>query len=131
MPANIAAALREIGQKIDGPRTAALYTPLQSTEPYAGEAVVRDLHYGPHERHVLDVFTTNAADGSAAARPLVVFIHGGGFTRGAKHAPGSPFYDNIGVWAVRFGLVGVFFFFCFVLVFLWSVGIEDLTLQTK
>src|SRR5690349_16744669 len=56
MPADIAAALREIGPKIDGPRTAALYAPLQPVEPYSGVTVTRDLHYGPHERHVLDVF---------------------------------------------------------------------------
>lgn len=130
MPANIAAALREIGPKIDGPRTAALYTPLQPTEPYAGVTIVRDLHYGPHERHVLDVFMPGAADGSSAARPVVVFIHGGGFTRGAKHSPGSPFFDNIGVWAVRHGLVGVTINYRLAPEFQWPAGIEDLTLLT-
>jgi triacylglycerol lipase len=35
-------------------------------------------------------------------------VHGGGFTAGArKLSPESPFYDNVGVWAVRHGLVGV------------------------
>jgi acetyl esterase/lipase len=130
MPADIAAALREIGQKIDGPKTAALYTPLQPTEPYAGVTVARDLHYGPHERHVLDVFTTDDGGGSRAARPIVVFIHGGGFTRGAKHSPGSPFFDNIGVWAVRHGLVGVTINYRLAPEFQWPAGIEDLTLLT-
>jgi triacylglycerol lipase len=126
MPADIAAALREIGPKIDGPRTAALYAPLLPTEPYAGVNVVRDLHYGPHERHVLDLFTDAAAGSSL--RPIVVFIHGGGFTRGSKHSPGSPFYDNIGVWAARHGLVGVTINYRLAPQFQWPAGIEDLTL---
>lgn len=39
-----------------------------------------DVAYGPHERHGLD-FWRAPGDGS---RPLVVFIHGGGFTGGDK-----------------------------------------------
>ena len=131
MPPAIAAALREIGPKIDGPRTAALYTPLLGSEPYAGVNVVRDIHYGPHERHVADVFTSSGTAAAAThGRPILVFIHGGGFTRGAKHTPGSPFYDNIGVWAVRHGLVGVTINYRLAPEFQWPAGIEDLTLLT-
>ena len=43
----------------------------------------------------------------AAARPVFMFVHGGGFVRGNKRAPGSPFYDNIMLWATRNGMVGV------------------------
>jgi acetyl esterase/lipase len=129
MPPPIAAALREIGPKIDGPRTAALYAPLQPSEPYQGVTVVRDLHYGPHERHVVDVFTASGTAGNPAAlRPVVVFIHGGGFSRGAKHSPGSPFFDNVGVWAVRHGLVGVTINYRLAPEFQWPSGVEDLTL---
>jgi acetyl esterase/lipase len=132
MPPAIAAALQEIGQKIDGPRTAQLYSPLMASEPYAGVTVVRDVHYGPHERHVLDVFTSSAAPAAGvAARPVVVFLHGGGFTRGSKHSPGSPFFDNIGVWAVRHGLVGITINYRLAPEFKWPSGIEDLTLLTS
>jgi len=142
MPAAIAAALREIGPKIDGPRTASLYTPLLASEPYAGIKLARDVHYGPHERHVADVFTSSGgvgageatihgASAAASGRPVVVFIHGGGFTRGSKHTPGSPFYDNIGVWAVRHGLVGVTINYRLAPQFQWPAGIEDLTLLTS
>jgi triacylglycerol lipase len=127
MTASIAAALREIGPKIDGARTAALYTPLQPTEPYSNVTVTRDVHYGPHERHVLDIFTGGAASGE---RSVVVFIHGGGFTRGAKHTAGSPFYDNVGVWAARHGLVGVTINYRLAPEFQWPSGVEDLTLLT-
>jgi triacylglycerol lipase len=128
IPAGIAAALREIGPKIDGPRTAALYAPLQPAEPYSGVSVTRDVHYGPHERQVLDVFTS--ASGSSGAAPVVVFIYGGGFTRGAKHSPGSPFYDNVGVWAASHGLLGITINYRLAPEFHWPSGIEDLTLLT-
>jgi acetyl esterase/lipase len=144
MPAGIAAALREIGPKVDGPKTAALYEPLQAKEPYQGVAVARDVHYGPHERHVLDVFTATAGAagnaterparespaGAATTRPVIVFIHGGGFTRGSKHSPGSPFFDNVGLWAVRHGLVGITINYRLAPEFQWPAGIEDLTLLT-
>jgi acetyl esterase/lipase len=131
MPPAIAAALREIGPKVDGPRTAALYTPLLPSEPYAGVNVVRDVHYGPHERHVADVFSSSTTTQGATGRPVVVFIHGGGFTRGSKHTPGSPFFDNIGVWAVRHGLVGVTINYRLAPEFQWPAGVEDLTLLTR
>ncbi len=190
MPPRIAAALREIGPKIEGARTTELYTPLQPKEPYHAVALFRDVHYGPHERHVMDIFAapgqgpapaasvasasagpategpgagggaaasatagpgTTAAvgpvapagaaaargpvagggpagPGQRAARPVLVFIHGGGFSRGAKHAPGSPFYDNVGLWAADHGLLGVTINYRLAPQFQWPSGIEDLTL---
>lgn len=125
IPPAIATALREIGPKIDGPRTASLYAPLQPTEPYSGATVARDIHYGPHERQVLDIFTASTP---GEARPVVVFVHGGGFTRGAKHTPGSPFYDNVGLWAVRHDLVGITINYRLAPQFQWPAGVEDLTL---
>jgi acetyl esterase/lipase len=124
MPASIAAALREIGPRIDGPRTAALYAPLFPKEPYANVSLARDIHYGPHERNVLDVFT---APEKGRGKPVVVFVHGGGFTRGAKHTPGSPFYDNIGLWAAAHGLVGVTMNYRLAPQFQYPSGIEDVT----
>jgi triacylglycerol lipase len=124
MPAGIAAALRDIGPKVDGPKTAPLYAPLQPKEPYGGITLVRDIAYGPHERQVLDVFRSSGG----AGRPVVVFIYGGGFTRGAKHTPGSPFYDNVGLWAANHGLTGVTINYRLAPQFQWPAGIEDLTL---
>jgi hypothetical protein len=39
-----------------------------------------NVHYGPHERNVLDLWLAK----SASPTPLVVFIHGGGFVGGDK-----------------------------------------------
>jgi triacylglycerol lipase len=106
VPPQIEARLREIGRVVAPPPTAALYAPLQQREPYAGVRVLRDQRFGPDaQRHLLDVFTPEAAAG--ARRPVLVFVHGGGFTAGARRTGDSPFYDNIMLWAVKNGMVGV------------------------
>ena len=85
---------------------AALYAPLQEKEPYGGVRVSRDESYGPASQNLADVFAPQ--DLSGRPRPVLIFVHGGGFTAGArKLSPESPFYDNVGVWAARHGLVGV------------------------
>ena len=66
--------------------------------------VARDIKYGTAERNRLDVFTPERAGG---ARPVLIYVHGGGFMRGDKTAANSPFYDNVALWAVRNGLIGV------------------------
>jgi triacylglycerol lipase len=38
---------------------------------------------------------------------VLIYIHGGGFTRGDKAPPGSPFYANLGYWFGRHGVVTV------------------------
>lgn len=104
MSPDLAAKIAAIGRVIDPPATAALYAPLHDAEPYAGIRVSRDIAYGADARQRLDVFQAEDATG---ARPVLIFVHGGGFTGGNKHTPGSPFYDNIPLWAARHGLVGV------------------------
>ncbi len=123
MPPEIATELRSIGARIETQRTAELYAPLHPKEPYPWLAVTRDLKYGPHERNALDVFTTQDA---SAGKPVVVFVHGGGFARGAKRTEGSPFYDNIGLWAVGAELVGVTLNYRLAPESVWPSGIEDL-----
>lgn len=119
----IVAALHEIGPKIDGKRTGELYAPLQPKEPYQNVTLTRDVSYGPHERHVLDIFTARE---KGSGKPVVVFIHGGGFAMGSKHAPGSPFYDNVGLWAASHGLVGVTINYRLAPQFQYPSGVEDL-----
>ena len=70
VPPAIEARLREMGNIVDVPRTAALYAPLASKEPYAGVKVTRDAAYGPDSRHRLDVFEP---DTQGASRPVLVF----------------------------------------------------------
>jgi triacylglycerol lipase len=125
MPADVALAIRDIGPKIDGRRTGELYTPLQPKEPYQNVTVTRDVSYGPHERHVLDIFVS--PEKAQARKPVVVFIHGGGFAAGSKRGPNSPFYDNVGLWAVAHDLVGVTINYRLAPAFSYPSGVEDLT----
>jgi acetyl esterase/lipase len=124
MPQDIAAELRSIGARIETQRTAELYAPLHPKEPYAWLTVTRDLKYGPHERNALDVFTPAVA---GTGNPVVVFVHGGGFARGAKRTEGNPFYDNIGLWAVGADMVGVTLNYRLAPESIGPSGIEDLT----
>ena len=126
MPPDIAAALREIGPKIEGRRTTELYAALQPKEPYQNVTLTRDISYGPHERHVLDLFVSPDTT-AKSGKPVVVFIHGGGFSGGAKHSPNSPFYDNVGLWAASHGLVGITINYRLAPQFPYPAGVEDLT----
>ena len=108
VPPDIAAQIKAIGRKVDPEATAKIYAPLQKKEPYAGVKVVRDIHYGPGPKDTLDVFTPQAG---ATGRPVLLFIHGGAFVGGDKNLDGqgkpSPFYDNLMLWALDHGMVGV------------------------
>jgi triacylglycerol lipase len=104
VPAQIAVELLKIGPVVAPPPTEKLYAPLQEREPYAGVQVRRNVRYGSDARHLLDVFTP---DKPQANQPVLVFVHGGAFMRGERRTGDSPFYDNIMLWAVRQGMVGV------------------------
>jgi acetyl esterase/lipase len=103
----MAARMRALGDQIvpaaiEG--TAKLYAPFHEREPYQGVTVSRDQAYGADPRHLLDVFE---AQTSGPPRPVLLFVHGGGFVAGDKNRPGSPYQDNVALWAVRHGMVGV------------------------
>lgn len=84
---------------------AELLAPLHEKEPFGKITVDRDIAYGEHERHVLDVY--RPVIDNKEKRPVLLFLHGGSFVAGDKHRPGTPYNDNIGVWAARNGMVGV------------------------
>jgi acetyl esterase/lipase len=123
MPPDIAGKIAALGRVVDPENTGKLYAPLQEKEPYAGIKVARDVSYGAHPRNVVDIF---AAENAAAGRPVLMFVHGGGFTRGIKRAPDSAFYDNVMVFAARNGMVGVNVEYRLAPEFVWPSGIQDL-----
>src|SRR5262249_56751942 len=112
-----------MGRVVDPENTGKLYAPLQEKEPYSGIKVVRDVRYGEHERNVVDIFTPETG---AAGRPVLMFVHGGGYTRGNKRPPGSAFYDNIMVFAARHGMVGVNVEYRLAPEVPWPAGVEDM-----
>jgi triacylglycerol lipase len=83
--------------------TVALTAPDIDPAIYDGVDVVMDVRYGPHERNVLDVYRSAGGSG----RPVLVYVHGGGFVRGAKDSDGTPYFANLGSWAVQQGWVAV------------------------
>ncbi|MBY0335218.1 MAG: alpha/beta hydrolase [Acetobacteraceae bacterium] len=102
LPPPVAAEIAGIGPTM-GPeavaRTGAALAPLI---PPDAVQPVRDARYGADARHRLDMFSPGAG-----ARPVLVFVHGGGFVGGDKTRPGVHYYDNIGQFAARSGWVGV------------------------
>jgi acetyl esterase/lipase len=123
MPSDIAAKLAEMGRVIDPPKTAALYAPLQEKEPYPGVRIERDVKYGAADRNLLDVFMPDTASGP---RPVLIFVHGGAFVGGNKRMAGTPFYDNIMLWAVKNGFVGVNMTYRLAPQSPWPAAAEDL-----
>ena len=108
VPPALAERLLAIGPVINPGATASLYAPqVTEKEPYVSVNVERNVAYGPAERNLLDVFTP-AARPAGKSMPVVVFVHGGAFVAGNRRSgPGSPFYDNVMLWATHHGMVGV------------------------
>lgn len=81
----------------------AIYAPLLAAAPRGGVSVERDVAYGPHARHVLDIFhpATPRPDGA-----VVAFVHGGAFVRGDKRTT-TEIHDNVLYWFARQGYVGI------------------------
>ena len=121
-------AMREriasLGQSVGGEvrnKTLELYAPLHPVSP--PQRIVRDVAYGPDTRHLLDIhLPTSVID---AARPVLVFVHGGGFVGGDKGGPGRPLYDNIGRFAVESGFIGVNITYRLAPEHEWPAGGED------
>lgn len=121
-----AANIKAIGREISPEAlmaTRAVVEPLLPADMLSGVTVIRDIAYGPDERHRLDVFTDASAD---APKPVLLFVHGGGFIAGDKHSEGSPFYTNVGAWAANNGFAGVNMTYRLAPAHSWPAGIEDI-----
>lgn len=124
-------AIRRLGREVNPDTllaTRELVTPLVAAQADAETpvSVVRDVHYGDDERQRLDIFTP--ASGQEPQRPVLVFVHGGGFVAGDKHMPGTPFYDNIAIWAVQHGCNAVNITYRLAPQHQWPSGVEDIHL---
>ena len=92
-----------LGARID-PAALAIFAPLVKAPPYDDVSIDRDVAYGEEAAQRLDVYTANGAD-PEARRPVLLFVHGGGFVRGDK--AGDYYPQNITAWAARNNMVGV------------------------
>jgi hypothetical protein len=123
VPTDIEEGLKKIGQIVDPACTAKLYRPLMpkndfntywplgaaapasSAQLYPGVTVARDQSFGPNPKDVVDVF---AAEKPGSNRTVFIYVPGGGGNKIEQQVrEGNAFYDNIGRWAVKNGMVGV------------------------
>lgn len=106
LPPDVAKAVAAMGHKNDAAATRKIFDPLQPKDPVAvaGLKAERDIAYGTDRLQKLDVIWDGKTTGN---RPILVFVHGGGFTGGDKHTPGQFTYDNIMTWANQQGMIGV------------------------
>jgi arylformamidase len=124
LPPDVIAQLTALDSEITPDLVAgswAILKPYHEKNGYTAPKIARDLHYGDHERHRLDVHTSGEQRGA----PVFVFVHGGGFIGGDKHVPGSPAYDFLGAWAVRNGWAGVTITYRLAPEHTWPSGAQD------
>jgi acetyl esterase/lipase len=121
VPVNIAEKVRAAGQAMD-PTIGQLYAPMFPKEAWAGVSIERDIAYDSDRLQKLDVFTPDGAKGKKL--PVLLFVHGGGFTRGDKHGDFYP--DNITLWAAENAMVGVNINYRLAPKDPWPVGVKDL-----
>ena len=80
------------------------FTDLHRTVPRAdGLEIRRDMAYGAHERHKLDVYLPG--DGKTR-RAALLFVHGGAFLDGDRNRTGE-IYSNVLRYFGRNGVVGI------------------------
>ena len=125
VPAPIAERLKAIGPVLNPPMIEETFALYAARVPKAAPGVssAEDLAYGPDERQRLDVFAPAAAPGPAM--PVVVFVPGGGYVGGAKSREGLPFYQNVGVFLAKNGIVGVNINYRLAPKHPWPAGGED------
>jgi acetyl esterase len=105
---DVAAEIRRLGRAFNPDilkATYALFTPLQQRAPKDGVEITKDIAYGEHERHRLDVFVP--ARKPAAPAPIVVYFHGGGYIAGERSPLPGLIYDNVPTFFARHGIIGV------------------------
>ena len=89
-PAELRQEIRAIGDEFSFEvitKCRELYQPLHDAAAKVPVSVARDEKYGPDERHRLDVFRSEAK--SEQNRPVLIFMHGGGFVAGDKTPAGN------------------------------------------
>jgi triacylglycerol lipase len=117
-PPDIERRIRAGGAVLDMELTQSLYGQLLNAQRRDGVAVTRDLAYGSDPRHRVDVYRPQAA--GATPRPVILFLHGGGFIRGDKNEK-----ENFGQYFARHGFVVAVANYRLAPQHLWPAGAKD------
>lgn len=100
----------------------ALYRREQDRLAAAQPVDAADLSYGPDPRQRLDLYLPK---GCGRDRPVLLWVHGGGFVRGEKASADHPFNAHAGRWAARHGMVGAVMNYRLAPDHGWPAGGED------
>ena len=104
VPPEIAKQLVNIGRGVCVPETAQVYRPLHPNPPYPDDLIARDISFGPDPKNVVDIFAPKKGGGG---RPVLIYVSGGQGNKQQGGPNGDVFYDNVMLWAVKNGMVGV------------------------
>ena len=119
-------AIAALGTKLEPDVLAkcmSLYRDMHYGERASHARVHADLEYGAHARQRLDVYTSGAL--AEQLKPVLVWVHGGGFVRGEKRSADHPFNAHVGHFAARREWVGVVMNYRLAPEFGWPAGGED------
>lgn len=90
---------------------------MNQEQDHTGLEVVRDQAYGAHPRQQMDIYFPQSPGSN---RPVLLFLHGGGFIRGDKADRA-----NVGWWGARQGFVTVLANYRLAPDVRWPAGAED------
>ena len=118
-------AVRSIGPDVT-PSTVALsgelMKPLHSPWPFSDSVeILRNVAYGPCPRNCLDAYIPHDEN----AQAVIIFVHGGAFIGGDKNKAGSPYHENVGLWAAKNGRIGVLMNYRLAPAAQWPAGAQD------
>lgn len=126
-PPEVGATIRKMGPELTREMfsgTNQLYAPIHAKASTDGLKITTDIAYGTHERNKLDVIAPAA--GASSPRPIVVFVHGGGFVAGDKSTA-----QNVGRSFARNGIVALVMNYRFAPHVTWPSGPEDVAAVIK
>ena len=109
--------LRHWGSSASMPEVKAFYSAKSTGQKDVGLGLLPDQSYGTHPRQRMDVYLPQSTD---ELRPVLLFLHGGGFIRGDKSDR-----TNVGWWGARQGFVTVLANYRLAPEVQWPSGAED------
>lgn len=113
----VLAQLRSWGFDANMPEVKAFYSLRLAGQDKTGLELVANQAYGPHSRQRMDVYLPQTPGNN---RPVLLFLHGGGFIRGDKSDRA-----NLGWWGARQGFVTVLANYRLAPEVQWPSGAED------
>ena len=109
IPADLLALMRDVGPRwrtnVSGHVDLMIerFSDVLRRTPQTGVTQHRDIRYGDHDRHVMDVFLPETV---SSPPPVVVFVHGGAFVSGHRNRS-DQIYANVPIYLAQNGIAGV------------------------